>query len=140
MDRITTSHEQIIERAKELAAQEPNMLLAYLAALQEQLLNRLDSLALQLQRIASQADRRPSVQETPMPTASEPVEHEYTSVTVRTGILFSDDKAVNKKINEMAAQGWELVSNTEARGTALSPPGRMLQFRRPKQRRRRSKR
>ena len=65
------------------------------------------------------------------PSRTSPPEYEYKSVTVRSCMLFSDDKEVNKKVAELARYGWELMSNTEARETwAMGNPGRMLQFRR----------
>jgi len=62
---------------------------------------------------------------------SQPIEYEYTSITVRAGFLFTD-REVNKKANEMASQGWELVSNTEATYNLFTGPGRVLQFKRAK--------
>lgn len=59
----------------------------------------------------------------------QPVEWEYTSVTVRGGLLLTD-KMSNDKTKEMAFQGWELISTSESHG--LLGPARVLQFRRTK--------
>jgi len=131
MSKPQTLSEQIDERAKDLASQNPNTLLAYLVALQEQTLHKIDSLASQL-ATTSQMVQASGSQHAPTPAISKPIKYEYTSVTVRSGLLFSEDKEVNKKTEKMSSQGWELVSNTEARGTVLQQSGRMLQFRRPK--------
>jgi hypothetical protein len=132
MDSNKASQKQVFDRVKELREQDAGTLLAYLVALQERVLSRLDLLGSQLERIASQSNQQQFASDTQSPAMSKPIEYEYTSVTVRTGALLSEDKAVNSKISKMASQGWELVSNTEARGTVFSPRGRMLQFRRPK--------
>jgi hypothetical protein len=131
MSKPSTSSEQIDERAKDLARHSPNTLLAYLVALQEQLLYKVDSLASQL-AATSQTVQPLGSQHAPTPAISKPIKYEYTTVTIRSSILGSEDKRVNKKTEEMSSQGWELVSNTVARGTLLEQSGRMLQFRRPK--------
>jgi hypothetical protein len=57
--------------------------------------------------------------------------YEYKSITVAVGLLQNIDKAVDKKVEEMARAGWELVSNTEGRAFNR-PKVRSLQFRRVK--------
>lgn len=126
------SSEDVEERTKALANLDQNLLLAYLVALQERLLSEINALRSEVGYI-SQIAQQQAFQSAPIPAPQKATEYEYVTATIRSGI-FSEDKAVNKKVEEMSRMGWELVGNTLARATITEMAGRMLQFRRQKRR------
>ena len=63
---------------------------------------------------------------------TKPVRYEHKTVSIQAGILQNLDAMVDKRIAKMEDDGWEFVDQKEKIG-GMSPKGRVLQFRRPKQ-------